>query len=161
MEFQMANKAYLEKLKDPRWQKLRLEVFQRDVFCCRQCGSESNTLCVHHRRYLKGNEPWEYPLELLITLCEECHVQETEQMPISFNTLLMACKDRLFSSDVHQLACAIRFANFKYPPEVTMSMLEWVLENTETQEKIMTDYLERHKPQVVDVVVEVKQNDRS
>ncbi len=39
---------YSEKLKDPRWQKKRLEIFQRDEFHCQQCGDGENTLCVHY-----------------------------------------------------------------------------------------------------------------
>ena len=30
-------------------------------------------LHVHHKQYLAQREPWEYPLENLITYCENCH----------------------------------------------------------------------------------------
>lgn len=62
---------YYEKLKDPRWQKLRLEVMQRDKFSCVHCGDKSATLNVHHLAYHKS--PWDSPPEELITLCEQCH----------------------------------------------------------------------------------------
>ena len=62
---------YQEKLRDPRWQKKRLEVFNRDNFKCIYCGDENTTLCVHHRVY-KG-DPWEVDLDDLITCCEHCH----------------------------------------------------------------------------------------
>jgi len=52
--------TYSEKLKDPRWQRKRLEVMQRDDFTCRNCGAKDKTLHIHHVRYLKGFEPWEY-----------------------------------------------------------------------------------------------------
>lgn len=65
--------AYAQKLKDPRWQKVRLQVMQRDCFSCSLCGDEESTLFVHHGFYQYGIEPWEYPLESLHTLCESCH----------------------------------------------------------------------------------------
>lgn len=68
--------TYQEKLKDPRWQRKRLEVMGRDLFKCRKCGCESKTLSVHHRHYLFGRDPWDYPGELLVTLCDPCHKEE-------------------------------------------------------------------------------------
>ena len=67
----MANKSYSEKLKDPRWQRKRLEVMQRDNFKCAICSTETKTLNVHHKTY-KG-DPWEQENEDLTTLCEDCH----------------------------------------------------------------------------------------
>jgi hypothetical protein len=66
-------KAYAEKLKDPRWQRKRLEIFQRDGWECIHCGSSRRMLCCHHVKYIEGLEPWEYPDDLLLTLCETCH----------------------------------------------------------------------------------------
>jgi hypothetical protein len=74
--------TYADKLRHPKWQKKRLEVLSRDGFTCRSCWSPEKTLHVHHLDYLKGNDPWEYPLEYLITLCHECH-EEIEQEQIS------------------------------------------------------------------------------
>jgi hypothetical protein len=62
---------YTDKLKDPRWQRRRLEVFNRDNFTCLCCGAMDKTLCVHHLFYC-GN-PWDAPIEHLETLCEPCH----------------------------------------------------------------------------------------
>jgi 5-methylcytosine-specific restriction endonuclease McrA len=64
-------KAYKEKLLDPRWQKKRLEVFNRDDWRCQGCGRKDRTLHVHHLRYT--GEPWEAPLLDLETVCEDCH----------------------------------------------------------------------------------------
>ncbi len=63
---------YSEKLKDPRWQKKRLEVFERDNYECQRCFSEY-FLQVHHLRYHRGRDPWEYENEDLIALCDPCH----------------------------------------------------------------------------------------
>lgn len=68
------NKSYSEKLKDPRWQKKRLEIMQRDEFACKNCGDTETTLYVHHQIY-KSN-PWDSPDEDLVTLCESCHEEE-------------------------------------------------------------------------------------
>lgn len=65
--------SYSEKLKDPRWQKCRLRVMERDGFVCRECGDGDKTLHVHHLYYMKGLEPWEYEGAALITLCDRCH----------------------------------------------------------------------------------------
>jgi hypothetical protein len=64
---------YSIKLKDPRWQKKRLEIFTRDGWTCRRCHSTVKTLTIHHRYYNYGIEPWEYPDDALITLCQDCH----------------------------------------------------------------------------------------
>jgi hypothetical protein len=68
----MASK-YFELLKDPRWQRKRLEILERDKFQCRNCGDKSSTLVVHHRYYVSGRLPWEYPGVCYATLCNGCH----------------------------------------------------------------------------------------
>lgn len=73
--------TYSEKLKDPRWQKRRLEAMQRDHFKCRQCGDDSSTLHVHHTYYVSGREPWQYPIGTLQTLCRDCHEAESASDP--------------------------------------------------------------------------------
>ena len=59
------------KYDDPRWQRKRLEIMQRDGFACVSCGDSSSTLHVHHKRY--QGELWESPSDDLQTLCETCH----------------------------------------------------------------------------------------
>lgn len=66
-------KTYSNKLKDPRWQKKRLEILQRDEFKCRSCKDKDSTLHVHHVKYDSGCDPWDYDNDDLITLCESCH----------------------------------------------------------------------------------------
>jgi hypothetical protein len=66
-------KSYSEKLKDPRWQRKRLEVLQRDGFACILCGDTETELHVHHKVYTAGSEPWDYELTSLITYCKHCH----------------------------------------------------------------------------------------
>ena len=76
--------SYAEMLKDPRWQKKRLEVMQRDGFRCQHCLSEDKSLQVHHLVYHKNYKPWEYENEELITLCHRCHEIETEEKVKSY-----------------------------------------------------------------------------
>lgn len=64
--------TYADKLKDPRWQRKRLEVMQRDQFTCRSCESDTDTLHVHHVMYTAA-DPWDEPTDNLLTLCDECH----------------------------------------------------------------------------------------
>lgn len=68
--------TYSEKLKDPRWQKKRLEIMQRDEFTCRECGDTKSTLHVHHVYYLNNRDPWDYEDENFMTLCSDCHYNE-------------------------------------------------------------------------------------
>jgi hypothetical protein len=78
----MAKKTYWEKLKDPKWQKKRLEVMQANDFCCEICGDNETTLNVHHKEYFKDHEPWEYKNEQLACLCEDCHESMHDEVDI-------------------------------------------------------------------------------
>lgn len=65
--------TYQEKLKDPRWQKKRLEILQRDEWTCKSCGEIEKTLHVHHLFYIFNQDPWDIPNSFLLTLCDNCH----------------------------------------------------------------------------------------
>lgn len=80
--------SYSEKLRDPRWQKKRLEVMQRDKFTCQECDTADKTLNVHHCFYEWGHEPWDYPDSSLVTLCEDCHSFETDDAPNAKKSLI-------------------------------------------------------------------------
>lgn len=69
---------YKELLLDPRWQKKRLEILQRDGWSCRICSDKTTTLHVHHRRYKRNANPWDYDGEDLVTLCAYCHNSVSE-----------------------------------------------------------------------------------
>lgn len=64
--------TYSEKLRDPRWQKKRLEIFARDNWMCLFCESTEKNLQVHHVVY-KRLDPWAYPNYLYQTACVDCH----------------------------------------------------------------------------------------
>lgn len=64
-------KSYSEKLRDPRWQKRRLEALYRDNFTCVSCGDNKTELHVHHESY--SGEPWDIELDKIKTMCRHCH----------------------------------------------------------------------------------------
>lgn len=84
----MAKKTYAEKLKDPRWQKKRLEVLNYNDFTCNICNDTESTLHVHHKMYAKGKEPWEYEHEQYAVLCENCHeIKHTKDFDVFFEVM--------------------------------------------------------------------------
>ncbi len=88
----MRKKSYSELLKDPRWQKKRLEVLNSDDFQCQWCGDKETTLHVHHFVY-KG-KPWEVELGDLATICEECHFIQHQLGDLS-------CGEQLILQNIH------------------------------------------------------------
>lgn len=65
--------SYSKLLRDPRWQRMRLEIFSRDNWACEFCLDTNSELQVHHDYYIYGLKPWEYPTSILRTLCDACH----------------------------------------------------------------------------------------
>ena len=76
------SKKYSELLKDPRWQKRRLEALQAAGFRCQKCPASDKTLHVHHLFYVPGRMPWEYELEDLLVVCDDCHAKGHD-LPVS------------------------------------------------------------------------------
>lgn len=73
---------YKDQLLTTEWKNKRLQILQRDNFCCQNCGSEKH-LQVHHKKYNKAKMAWQYPNTNLITLCENCHNQIHKEKHIS------------------------------------------------------------------------------
>ncbi len=81
--------TYSDKLRDPRWQRKRLEVLQRYDFKCRDCGASEKELHVHHCSYGDG-EPWDIHPNFLIPLCAECHKYRQDfEKAVRFNIGLL------------------------------------------------------------------------
>jgi 5-methylcytosine-specific restriction endonuclease McrA len=87
--------TYKEKLKDPRWQKKRLKIFERDGWKCTECGRTELTLEVHHLSY-SFSEPWNEPDENLQTLCFKCHI--IVGLCLDFTEVKQSIRDRLKES---------------------------------------------------------------
>jgi hypothetical protein len=134
---------YLKKLKDPRWQKLRLKVMERDEFACQICYDSKSTLHIHHKYYLPDKEPWEYPLDALVTLCESCHSSEKETRFEYERMLLTILKQKgFFASDIYCIANGFLAMEPLHSPEIIATMLEWALQNKDIQRNLLTQYFE-------------------
>lgn len=68
----MTKNNYDQELKNPRWQKRRLEKMQQAGWKCEICGDDKEELNVHHPEY-NGRQAWEYTLSDLECLCKTCH----------------------------------------------------------------------------------------
>lgn len=110
-------RSYSEKLKDSRWQRKRLEIMGRDEFECQKCHCKDHgMLSVHHRHYINGREPWDYPGELLITLCQQCHKEEENNVIKAdevlkslhfwgyFNTDIVSVLNKMIESKIQSLS---------------------------------------------------------
>lgn len=91
----MKNTNYSDKLKNPKWQRKRLEILNLRGFKCELCSCETKELHVHHRFYLKGREVWEYDNDVFKVLCCDCHEKEhakktkqVEVIPEKYKNLL-------------------------------------------------------------------------
>lgn len=69
----MKKSEYSNHWKDPRWQKFRLKVLEKDGFKCTQCDDDKSPLNAHHLYYISKRKPWEYPIASVLTFCESCH----------------------------------------------------------------------------------------
>lgn len=72
----ITKKTYGQKLLDPRWQKKKNKVLERDNYSCQLCGDTKSTLHVHHFSY--SGEPWDVEEYQLITFCDACHLLSEE-----------------------------------------------------------------------------------
>lgn len=140
-ERQRNREEYLQKLRDPRWQKMRLQVFERDKWACQKCSDSASTLHVHHLYYVKAAEPWDYPMSALQTLCEECHADETENRFTAEQHLLQSLRMHgLFHEDVFALADALNFSHCGHTPPVIISSLAWAMDDTDILENVIDAY---------------------
>ena len=120
---------YAEKLKNPKWQKKRLEVLGRDKWQCQKCFSDQHTLHVHHKSYQFGKDPWEYDLDLLITLCEFCHEEEGGYRKSLEKRLLEALRGRYWTHDLLPLIEAFESPPMACHPEVISTIIKFILTN--------------------------------
>ena len=135
--------GYSEKMKDPRWQKKRLEVFERDEFTCQKCFDDESTLHVHHRYYIKDKDPWDYPLDAFVTLCEECHKNERQNRSVAEEALIAALKQKFLTEEIDTLTSGFRDMPILHIPEVVASVYEWALKTPEVQRDLIERYFEK------------------
>lgn len=133
---------YTNLLKDPRWQKKRLEIMSRDQFKCTKCEDETEMLVVHHKYYDKARMPWEYPDKSLLTLCSSCHSQYHKDEREIIEGIIDNFKRSDFSlTDIWSLSNYMKRIDFIQPDERFISALKVILDDKENQQLIM-DYFD-------------------
>jgi hypothetical protein len=132
---------YQQKLLDPRWQKKRLEILSRDEWACQKCFDSESTLHVHHRYYEKDKDPWEYDAQALVTLCANCHEEETNQRPKE-EYLLLAVMRRLgfYADDIHRLTRGLSYLHFNPQYDWSLVVLEWIMKHPEMLDFLTEEY---------------------
>ena len=80
----MNKKEYSKLLQSSKWKSKRKIILKRDANTCQICLVSKDIMHVHHKYYVVGKNPWEYPNSALVTLCEECHseLHNTTKIPI-------------------------------------------------------------------------------
>ena len=101
----MSKKSYADKLKDPRWQKKRLEILERSEWACLNCGDSESPLHVHHLVYERGVEPWDHDNQYLVAVCVDCH--ETLEQTRNAILKVMSGYPPDFLGDLHCALCDI------------------------------------------------------
>lgn len=93
----------VEQQSHPSWQRRKSEILGRDNWTCQRCKSTEATLTVHHKSYVWDaslrlfNLLWDYPDGDLITLCIDCHNQETARLKnletVVYFSIRESCED--------------------------------------------------------------------
>jgi hypothetical protein len=74
----------VDRYRTKEWRAFREEIIRLDEGCCARCGrsmTDGAILHVHHKSYIRGREPWEYPYAACESLCQSCHAQEHGIIP--------------------------------------------------------------------------------
>ena len=91
------------------WQDRSHAIKTRDNLKCQafDCSTPHSILQVHHLDYFNHKKPWEYPDDMLITLCEQCHKKEQTRY-INESSLYTSLKMKGFlASDLIAMTCLI------------------------------------------------------
>lgn len=131
---------YTDLLKDPRWQRKRLEIMNRDNWKCGICHDDSEMLVVHHKYYDKDKMPWQYPNKAYITLCFDCHNELHKDQKQLHSDIIEHFKRSEFSmEEVWEIAQAFKYLQLKdkSPARVVLA-LRVFLEDETNIENILT-----------------------
>jgi hypothetical protein len=107
-------------LRDPRWQKKRLKVMELVNFTCEDCGTDTETLNVHHSYYEKGLAPWDYPDQSLHCLCDDCH-KKAEDHKVAIHRK-MGALDLTRDTEILGYLSAIEMSDL---PMVVCEVIDW------------------------------------
>lgn len=117
--------TYSDLLRDPRWQKKRLEILNRDDFYCGKCFDGETTLHVHHKHYQHGKKPWEYNSDFLITLCKTCHEAVKKEDKKYWPILTENIRKKFFGDNLRDIAVAFNAIQIFKTSGITSSSLAW------------------------------------
>jgi len=135
---------YREQYKDPRWQKKRLEILQRDEWQCKLCSTKEETLHVHHRYYLSGTDIWDYPNTAFATLCESCHETESQELKEYTQLFLEQFLSRFWADDLRELAYGFScLPATVYKQQLVISGLSTLLAQPNILDDLLEAYYER------------------
>lgn len=143
---------YEDLLKDPRWQKRRLEIMQHDNFTCQHCGNGLNDgvpLNVHHIRYRRNLMPWEYDDADLTTLCEKCHKEEHSVKTKTTSNLYKVGKGKL-----------VFFRNLLKEERLTPDgkiIFSFVLTHEKTSNKRLSEILNINRKTVISSIKKIEE----
>jgi len=76
----MNSEEHKQLLIDPRWQKKKSDICNRDGWKCVKCGKKTESLHVHHLIYPPSGLPWDIADIYLQTLCKT-HYDEANGKP--------------------------------------------------------------------------------
>lgn len=101
--------SYKDDLKDVRWQQKRLKILERDKWKCQKtnCSTPEYLLQVHHLDYFPGIKPWDYPDDMLLTLCDNCHGKENGRTELERNLASTLKMKGFLVSDLLALSCKL------------------------------------------------------
>lgn len=134
--------TYAEKLKDPRWQKKRLKILERDEWTCQKCFDTETTLHIHHKYYKKNFEPWDYPSSALITLCSSCHDSEKIERLLYEKDIIEALRKNFLAYDMMEFALGFDNMTLCHIPNVIANAFRFALEDETTQKKVIDIYFQ-------------------
>jgi hypothetical protein len=78
----------MKNYRNKNWREFRNEIIELDGGACSVCkktAEDGVVLQVHHKEYVKGTLPWEYPYDLCETLCKGCHAIQHGRIPPNFD----------------------------------------------------------------------------
>lgn len=128
--------TYAEKLRNPRWQKKRLHIFERDGWACRKCCSTTRTLHVHHNYYIPCTDPWDYVDSALFTVCDDCHKCEEDWKQIVNETVVLSLRvGGALNSDIQAIACLIQEITENGNDASGIPMIRFLLEEFSSKRK--------------------------
>lgn len=132
--------TYREKLLDPRWQKKRLAILERDGWACQLCFDSESTLHVHHRWY-EGSDPWDVPDDALLTLCEECHAEEGGAFDQRAAEMVKALRRHFLSNDLLTMVDPPGEISLVHGSDVVASAIGYALTHPPFQKTVVDGYL--------------------